>query len=942
MSFRYKEERLELQNRLNHCRDQLALQLNEKSCSEIRENMETLITSQDDSHKVVQLQQQVEELRQSLDKMHSRDNQNYIQQLLQLSQDSFHALVSQRLIQSLAFDDMYGRFDTIEKAHYNTFKWIFYGDTNSESSAGNSDEITQTIVEHTYDERQDEYRISARDSFLSWLSSDHGIFHICGKLGSGKSTLMKFLCNDARTKEALVQWAGGRTLIMASFFFWKPGSKLQKSMDGLLRALLYETLKSSPALVPKILPEQWAAISSTPWQMHIKLELRPETIREAFDRLIDSHTENLAICFFIDGLDEYQQTLQEDNLSLIRRLDSWCGNKAGNIKICVSSREYNVFMNHLPNDHRIRMQDLTNKDVELYIWANIEFVECPHQARWLVNKISFKADGIFLWVALVVKRTRELHENGASYGEILDEVDQVPRGLEELFRHILESLEPSDRRRAYQTFAIMMRLKRNNTYLPLLAYAFIDEYDKRSQQVDTLLPAESKSINDLETQALKKLRGYCKGLVENVNLQGILGQHLEWTVLQFCHRSIPEFLKSHLPDDDMKYIRSLKVEDAISRLLLAYIRKYTPESSAGRKWFCHLSYIMLKLRHEANLVNEPFHFEEQLETALAGQGMELLETDYSSLRLGYHPTRSSDIMTFYIPHSGEDYVVSSPCLISCYLGHSAYLRWKLVRLPAITDGPFKMTLIFFIIYKSVSLPDPERRLIFQILLDCGFSPHIIIPARDKSYRRHRDATVWEHFLVDIFLASLCDTTSHMMQYSMQQSGCESKHIMKGYVEARKDSISTFLEMLLELGADASIAVYICNEGGRFAELIREKQRRRLPIFHSGSVRWKVPAGLLFTLIDIIDCLEFEGTEEREKLITLVKRNIRIQGGNELESGDLRHSRETVARESAVETDLTQTRSPFGTHGTSRRSFLLISLLGLISAAFLVNLSFMSR
>ncbi|GAB1212872.1 hypothetical protein ATERTT37_002021 [Aspergillus terreus] len=492
-SLKYKEERLELQERLGNCRDQLALQLNEKYCSEIRRSLDALVSrSQDDSLRVVRLQQQVEELRRILEKTHSRDSQNYIQQLLQLSEDSFHALVSQRLIERLAFDDMYGRFDTIAKAHYDTFKWIFYGDTNSDGSTDNADDIARSVMEYSYDERQDAYRDSARESFLSWLSSDHGIFHICGKLGSGKSTLMKFLCEDTHTKKVLEQWAGDRTLVMASFFFWKPGSKLQKSMDGLLRALLYETLKSLPALVPTILPEQWNAISSTPWQMHTKLELRPETIREAFGRLIDSHTEDLAICFFIDGLDEYEQTRQEDHLSMIERLDSWCGGTAKNIKICVSSREYNVFMNRLPSQRRIRMQNLTDKDIRLYIQDKIDFAESPEQAQYLVETIASKADGIFLWVALVVTRARELHENSVDFEGIMDEVDRVPRGLEELFKHILESLEPYERKRAYQTFAMMRRLQREDIHFPLLAYAFIDNYEKHSQAVDAPLPASSR------------------------------------------------------------------------------------------------------------------------------------------------------------------------------------------------------------------------------------------------------------------------------------------------------------------------------------------------------------------------------------------------------------------------------------------------------------------
>lgn len=54
----------------------------------------------------------------------------------------------------------------------------------------------------------DETKIQAAIKIQNWLSSDEGIFHISGKLGSGKSTLMKYLCNNDTTRSLLDTWAG--------------------------------------------------------------------------------------------------------------------------------------------------------------------------------------------------------------------------------------------------------------------------------------------------------------------------------------------------------------------------------------------------------------------------------------------------------------------------------------------------------------------------------------------------------------------------------------------------------------------------------------------------------------------------------------------------------------------------------------------------------------
>ena len=86
----------------------------------------------------------------------------------------------------LAFPDMHERFNVVDPAHFETFRWLLEEDTDDQSSC---------VPE-------------ARNKYLDWLSSGTGIFHIAGKLGSGKSTLMKFICGHPCTEAKLRTWAG--------------------------------------------------------------------------------------------------------------------------------------------------------------------------------------------------------------------------------------------------------------------------------------------------------------------------------------------------------------------------------------------------------------------------------------------------------------------------------------------------------------------------------------------------------------------------------------------------------------------------------------------------------------------------------------------------------------------------------------------------------------
>jgi hypothetical protein len=127
--------------------------------------------------------------------------QKQLQELLNFSEG---AIVQQRILNSLAFEGMHRRFEAVDDAHYKTFEWIFEPDDSEDYESDESDKIN----EDRDSDEGDDLRRSSSESFKHWLSLGRDIFHISGKLGSGKSTLMKFLCGHERTREGLQQWAG--------------------------------------------------------------------------------------------------------------------------------------------------------------------------------------------------------------------------------------------------------------------------------------------------------------------------------------------------------------------------------------------------------------------------------------------------------------------------------------------------------------------------------------------------------------------------------------------------------------------------------------------------------------------------------------------------------------------------------------------------------------
>lgn len=165
--------------------------------------------------------------------------------------------------------------------------------------------------------------------------------------------------------------------------------------------------------------------------------------------------------------------------------------------VCVSSREHNVFLNGFSSSNRTRLQDLTRTDLERYINAELKMPGQGEAKKKLVKQVLDKAHGIFVWVRLVVRYLTEQIEDGHSYDDLQKSLDGVPLEMENLFRHVLDSIGAHGswlRARAYQILAIAKKIDELRDLsnldgggsmrgpfsfrLPLICLQFLQNYQK--------------------------------------------------------------------------------------------------------------------------------------------------------------------------------------------------------------------------------------------------------------------------------------------------------------------------------------------------------------------------------------------------------------------------------------------------------------------------------
>lgn len=185
-------------------------------------------------------------------------------------------VLEQMVLRRLWFRTMDDRKDALKPAHIQTFRWALEPPQSGGTKWADLSE---------------------------WFRSGSGVYWLCGKAGSGKSTLMKYLYDNPKTSMLLKEWARDNKLTVACFFYWALGSSEQKSEAGLMRALLFHLLEVDPSLIPELLPKMWREAQGAE-EKDLKVPTIPE-MHQAFTNLGSSRNEGRNYCFFVDGLDEF-------------------------------------------------------------------------------------------------------------------------------------------------------------------------------------------------------------------------------------------------------------------------------------------------------------------------------------------------------------------------------------------------------------------------------------------------------------------------------------------------------------------------------------------------------------------------------------------------------------------------------------------------------------
>ncbi|KAM6529814.1 hypothetical protein FALCPG4_007940 [Fusarium falciforme] len=345
------------------------------------------------------------------------------------------------LLKSLHFYARTERVNTIRQEYSDTCRWIFRPSTEYGLAS-----------DHKPQQADPESHPRSWPCFTTWLQSEGPpIYWICGKPGSGKSTLMKFIASDeSPTKDSLKPWQPDVRIL--SHYFWLAGSPMQNNIKGFLCSLVYQVLSQDVSVALNLLeskPDISRRASAVDWDA---TELQRILINL-------THQPGKAFCIFIDGLDELSpEESPRDLIDIIKELQS------PQIKLCLSSRPEPAMKMYLGHYPTLPMHIFIRDDIRNYAEGILNQAMSHRNDAFrvdlLVKQVLSEADGVFLWVVLVTRSLERGIEKGDSLELLRERLRQMPKSLSELYSSMWQRCEddPATYRKGFSQIMYLLLL----------------------------------------------------------------------------------------------------------------------------------------------------------------------------------------------------------------------------------------------------------------------------------------------------------------------------------------------------------------------------------------------------------------------------------------------------------------------------------------------------
>ena len=416
---------------------------------------------------------------------------------------------------------------------------------------------------------------------------------------------MKYALRQQKTLD-LLHCADPGNWTLIPFFFHDRGSHIQKSITGLIEEILFELVRAERELLKFIMPIRLRRFSNPKYikremsredavemdrlaenmgsQAHFHDDLFAirtwslEELQEALEAVARQSEVALNVMFCIDALDEHYG----NHRTLVKVIQQAFLSKAPtalHVKICLASRPEPVFMNAFDECPGLCIHEHTRSDVKRYTLGqmvhsnfNKESQQDISELHELASEVTDKANGVFIWVRIVVEELVERFIDGSTISQLRTALSAIPEELQGLYCRVLSKIRAEYALESYTMIQIVLCAKSPQTLASLSAATDVALYGKPGKLSHRGM--------------LRRLRSRCGGLIEEDGVG-------PGSRLQFLHQTVKSFFKIRNNATAMFHgIQESPIEDG-----LVYILKFCIyiASEASYKEVCENERLLMSL-----------------------------------------------------------------------------------------------------------------------------------------------------------------------------------------------------------------------------------------------------------------------------------------------------------------------------------------------------------
>lgn len=377
--------------------------------------------------------------------------------------------------------------------------------------------------------------LNSSSTLVEWAQpSTKGILWITGFPGSGKSVLIRQAFNDCVLTDILRSTAQDNALLKLAFAF-QAGRKDQSTPADMLRSLIYQILTKKPELASEALRSD-DALHGNRWSARAASGAE---LLSSFEAVVKS-AQHTFFAIFIDALDECHSDpglSLEDFVTAIANLPQRCPH----VKICLSSRPWNVLLDKFYREPRLTMQDVNAEDIKRYVKTKLQNTSIRKQQMSDISKAVLKnAGGSFVWVRIVLENITKLMRDGTASRNIQKVLEKTPVALSEMYEDMLRRIPLRYRHEGWAILRMVLLL--NSTVDVSTLKCAIENRDAligdnfNLASNPEIMPVDRFDSDDEEKEWLERvINSRCGGLLQITN-EGNLA-FIHGTVTEFLQRS---------------------------------------------------------------------------------------------------------------------------------------------------------------------------------------------------------------------------------------------------------------------------------------------------------------------------------------------------------------------------------------------------------------------